>query len=76
MVITNEILALLICWAVGIIMSRLEKQEACNKEEVKPSEQSVLGRLAMTSEEQQARLDALRIVAQERLKGLQNGNRK
>lgn len=57
-------------------MSKLEGQESCNKAEDVPFEQSVLGRLSMTSEEQQARIDALRIVAQERLKGLQNGNRK
>lgn len=79
--VTNEILALLICWAVGTIMARLEqltvaaKPKAKHEEHDEPEEEhSVLSRFA-TGQEQLARIEALRIVAQERLKEISNGNK-
>lgn len=77
--ITNEILALLICWAVGTIMAKLEqstaaKPKAKNENEPMEQEHSVLSRFA-TGQEQLARIEALRIVAQERLKETNNGSK-
>lgn len=88
--VTHEILALLICWAVGTIMSKLEqlaqlaqtaqqerlaRQDDTRKDSaLQPT--SVLDKLAnaqASRNEDYALIEAFRIVAQERRKGIQNG---
>lgn len=82
--VTNEILALLICWAVGTIMGKLEqlarperlpRQVDIRKDSaLQPT--SVLDKLASaqaTRNEDEALVEAFRIVAQERMKGTRNG---
>ena len=89
--VTNEMLALLICWAVGTIMGKLEQQTQLAKQERLPRQDdtrkdsalqpalqptSVLDRLAnaqVTRNEDSALVEAFRIVAQERMKGILNG---
>lgn len=82
--VTNEMLALLICWAVGTIMGKLERlplQDEARKDgatALQPTLQtaSVLDRLAnaqVTRNEDRALIEAFRIVAQERMKGTRNG---
>lgn len=89
--VTNEMLALLICWAVGTIMGKLERQTQLAKQERLPRQgdtrkdsalqsalqpTSVLDKLAnaqVTRNEDEALVEAFRIVAQERMKGIRNG---
>lgn len=86
--VTNEMLALLICWAVGTIMGKLEqlgKQERLLRQDdtrkdsaLQPALQptSVLDKLAnaqVARNEDSALVEAFRIVAQERMKGIRNG---
>ena len=85
--VTHEILALLICWAVGTIMGKLEqltqtaqqerqeRQDDTRKDSALPST-SVLDKLAnarASRNDDEALIEAFRIVAQERRKGIQNG---
>lgn len=86
--VTNEILALLICWAVGTIMGKLEqlgqlgqlpRQGVTRKDSaLQPTLQptSVLDKIAKAQavrNDDEALVEAFRIVAQERMKGTQNG---
>lgn len=94
--VTHEILALLICWAVGTIMGKLEqlaqleRQERQERQERIPRQErqddtrkdsalqptSVLDKLAsaqVARNDDEALIEAFRIVAQERRKGIQNG---
>lgn len=82
--VTNEILALLICWAVGIIMGKLEQlvqqerlpQQAITRKDSALQPMSVLDKLAsaqVARNENEALVEAFKIVAQERMKGTQNG---
>lgn len=85
--VTNEILALLICWAVGTIMGKLEQQTQLVKQERLPRQDdtrkdsalqpvSVLDKLAnaqVARNDDEALVEAFRIVAQERMKGTRNG---
>ena len=86
--VTNEMLALLICWAVGTIMGKLEqlaKQERLPRQgdtrkdsALQPALQptSVLDKLAnaqVARNDDEALVEAFRIVAQERMKGIRNG---
>lgn len=89
--VTNEMLALLICWAVGTIMGKLEQLGLSVKPErlsrqgdtrkdsaLQPVLQptSVLDKLAnaqVTRNDDEALVEAFRIVAQERMKGIRNG---
>lgn len=83
--VTNEILALLICWAVGTIMGKLEQlgqlplQGVTRKDSaLQPALQptSVLDKIAKAQavrNDDEALVEAFRIVAQERMKGTQNG---
>ena len=86
--VTNEMLALLICWAVGTIMGKLEQLvqrerlpqqgDTCKDSALQPTLQpaSVLDRLANAQavrNEDRALIEAFRIVAQERMKGTRNG---
>lgn len=86
--VTNEMLALLICWAVGTIMGKLERLEQqerlprqvdTRKDSALQStlqHTSVLDRLAnaqVARNEDSALIEAFRIVAQERMKGTRNG---
>lgn len=79
--VTNEILALLICWAVGTIMGKLEQLVQLPRQDVTRKDSalqpaSVLDKLAKaqaTRNEDDALVEAFRIVAQERMKGTHNG---
>ena len=97
--VTHEILALLICWAVGTIMGKLEqltqtaqlaRQERQERQERLPRQErqddtrkdsalqstSVLDKLAnaqASRNDDAALIEAFRIVAQERRKGIHNG---
>lgn len=82
--VTNEILALLICWAVGTIMGKLEQlgqlghlpRQGVTRKDSALQPTSVLDKLAKaqtTRNEDDALVEAFRIVAQERMKGTQNG---
>ena len=80
--VTNEILALLICWAIGTIMGKLERlprQDDTRKDSaLQPALQptSVLDKLAnaqVARNDDSALVEAFRIVAQERMKGTRNG---
>ena len=89
--VTNEMLALLICWAVGTIMGKLEQQTQLAKQERLPRQYdtrkdsalqsalqstSVLDKLAnaqVARNDDEALVEAFRIVAQERMKGIRNG---
>lgn len=89
--VTNEMLALLICWAVGTIMGKLEQQTQLVKPERLPRQDdtrkdsalqpalqptSVLDKLANAQaarNDDEALVEAFRIVAQERMKGIRNG---
>lgn len=84
--VTNEILALLICWAVGTIMGKLEQlvqherlpRQADTRKDSATALQptSVLDKLASaqaTRNDDEALVEAFRIVAQERMKGTKNG---
>lgn len=82
--VTNEILALLICWAVGTIMGKLEQlvqserlpRQADTRKDSALQTTSVLDKLASaqaTRNEDEALVEAFRIVAQERMKGTRNG---
>lgn len=85
--VTNELLAPLICWAVGTIMSKLEQLAQAAQQEQLPRQDdtrkdsarqsmSVLDKLASAQSsrnEDEALIEAFRIVAQERRKGTQNG---
>ena len=80
--VTNEMLALLICWAVGTIMGKLERlprQGDTRKDSALQSalqSTSVLDKLASAQvirNEDEALVEAFRIVAQERMKGIRNG---
>lgn len=89
--VTNEMLALLICWAVGTIMGKLEQQTLLAKQERLPRQgdtrkdsalqpalqsTSVLDKLAsaqVARNDDEALVEAFRIVAQERMKGIRNG---
>lgn len=82
--VTNEILALLICWAVGTIMGKLEQlvqqerlpRQADTRKDSALQPASVLDKLASaqaTRNEDEALVEAFRIVAQERMKGTRNG---
>lgn len=80
--VTNEMLALLICWAVGTIMGKLERlprqgdtrKDSALQPALQPT--SVLDKLAnaqVTRNDDEVLVEAFRIVAQERMKGTQNG---
>ena len=86
--VTNEMLALLICWAVGTIMGKLEqlvkperlprqgdtRKDSALQPALQPT--SVLDKLASAQVariEDSALVEAFRIVAQERMKGTHNG---
>lgn len=79
--VTNEILALLICWAVGTIMGKLEQlgqlpRQGVTRKDSALQPTSVLDKIAKaqaTRNEDDALVEAFRIVAQERMKGTQNG---
>ena len=91
--VTHEILALLICWAVGTIMGKLEqltqtaqqeRQERLPRQERQDDTRkdsalqstSVLDKLAnaqASRNDDAALIEAFRIVAQERRKGIHNG---
>ena len=82
--VTNEILALLICWAVGTIMGKLEQlvqqerlpRQTDTRKDSALQPTSVLDKLAnaqATRNEDEALVEAFRIVAQERMKGTRNG---
>ena len=75
--VTNEMLALLICWAVGTIMGKLERQPDTRKDSATAQQPtSILNKLAgaqATRNEDEALVEAFRIVAQERMKGTRNG---
>ena len=87
--VTNEMLAMLICWAVGTIMGKLEQLVQLGRSERLPRQDvtrkdsatalqpiSVLDRIAnaqVAQNEDSALVEAFRIVAQERMKGTRNG---